>query len=168
MFCLICVQFQTVSVLVVRFALAVHTHVQAWICFLIICGLSCASNAFVHIGGEGFNCCRLGSDGICKLLHYRLDIIQFIVVTCSHRACRIVVSVSEDSLAIHAGFKLYDALGLCNVLLFQCHRVLHCCCEYAVCCCVDCPSLGDLEGVGVGILAEDSADLIALLILIAL
>ena len=151
-----------------HFALVVRAQVHAWPFFILVCGFSCADTASIHHGGEGCHCYLLEGDGNCKLLHCRLEIVQFLVGTCSHRACRIVVSVSEDSLAIHAGFKLYDALGLCIVLLFQRHRVLHCCYEYAVCCCVDCPSLGDLEGVGVGILAEDSADLIALLILIAL
>ena len=66
-------------------------------------------------------------------------------------------------MAIHAGLKIYDALSLCVGLSFQRRSVVHCCCEAAIYCCGSCPPLGDLEGVGVGSFAEDSAASIVLL-----
>ena len=59
-------------------------------------------------------------------------------------------------------------LGLYVELLFHCPSILHYCCEAAIYCCGGCPPLGDLKGVGMGSFAEDIADLIVLLGLLAL
>ena len=96
----------------VHFALAVRLHVQAVPCLILVCCYSGAATAFVCLGEECCHYCRLGGDGRRKLLHNYLDLLRFLVCSCSHRAFRIIGSVSKDGLAIYAGLKLFDALSL--------------------------------------------------------
>ena len=116
---------QTVLVLVVYFVLAVCTHVQAYPRLLLVYCFSGIATATIHLGGEGCHCCRLGGDRSCKLLHHCLDLAEFLVGSCSHRACRILSGVDEDGLAIPSGLKLYDALSLCVEILFESRSVVH-------------------------------------------
>ena len=157
LFGLIGFQFQAFAPFVVYFLLAVHAHVQAWPRSVPVCVFPTSATAAVYFGSEGFQCCSLSSDRSCKLLH-RWTYLLEVLVGPSRCDCALhkIGGLVEDSLVVHAGLELNDALDLRVGLLFQCCSVFHRCREAIVRCCSGCSSLGCLNGVGAGRLSESS------------
>ena len=143
----ICLQLQTVPVLVVYFALAVCAHVQAWPHLLLVYFFSAPLlppfilvDRFSTVAAWAVT--ESSSFFVISLISLSSLLIHVATALAAYSLC-----VGEDGLAIHSGLKLYDALILCVVLFFKSRIVVSYCCEAAICCCGSCPPLGDLEVV---------------------
>ena len=92
------------------------------------------------------------------MLHHRPELLEILVgPSCCHCTCRIIGSLDEDGLAVHAGFEINDVLGLRVGLLFQRCSVFHCFRKAIVRCCGGRSNVWCIDGVRAGHLSKSSA-----------